>query len=136
MSDIIGRATYANGERQVFTDAAEFLKTIREELPDRSSSGFAYEVLTTDPKTRKAVDDLVYNEAGEKNPHDIAFYESAQRNIPIYQNTGSHANKYGELEQYRASNRANAACKEAIEAAIREHYDACLTTSSIAYMCI
>lgn len=122
MSDIIGRATFASGERQIFTDPAEFLKTIREELPDRSSSGFAYEVLTTDPKTRKAVDDLVYNEVGEKNPHDLAFYESAQRNIPIYQNTGSHANKYGELEQYRASYKANVACKEAIETAISDNY--------------
>ena len=29
----------------------------------------------------------------------------------------------GELEQYRASNNANLQCKEAIEAAVREHFD-------------
>ena len=33
MSEIIGRATYANGERQIFTDPEEFIKTVREELP-------------------------------------------------------------------------------------------------------
>ena len=31
--------------------------------------------------------------------------------------------EHGELEQYRASNNANLQCKEAIEAAVREHFD-------------
>lgn len=33
-----------------------------------------------------------------------------------------HARENGELELYRASNKASAACKEAIEKAISEHY--------------
>ena len=45
------------------------------------------------------------------------------RETPVYPFPASYAQEHGELEQYRASNRANAACKEAIEAAIREHYD-------------
>ena len=43
-------------------------------------------------------------------------------NTPFYRYPGSHAREHGELEQYRASNRANLQCKESIEAAIREHY--------------
>ena len=45
------------------------------------------------------------------------------RETPVYPYPASHAQEHGELEQYRASSRANIACKEAIEAAIREHYD-------------
>lgn len=44
------------------------------------------------------------------------------RETPLYPYPASYAQEHGELEQYRASNRANVACKEAIEAAIREHY--------------
>lgn len=44
------------------------------------------------------------------------------KNIPVYQHTGSYAREHGELEQFRDSFKANIACKEAIEAAIREHY--------------
>ncbi len=47
----------------------------------------------------------------------------ALRETPVYPFPASYAQEHGELEQYRASSRANAACKEAIEAAIREHYD-------------
>lgn len=46
----------------------------------------------------------------------------ALRETPVYPYPASHAQEHGELEQYRASNRANIACKEAIESAIREHY--------------
>lgn len=45
------------------------------------------------------------------------------RETPVYPYPASYAQEHGELEQYRASNRANIACKEAIEAAIREYYD-------------
>ena len=44
------------------------------------------------------------------------------KEIPVYQHTGTYAREHGELEQFRNSFRANIACKEAIEAAIREHY--------------
>ena len=45
------------------------------------------------------------------------------RETPVYPYPASYAQEHGELEQYRASSKANAACKEAIEAAIREYYD-------------
>lgn len=44
------------------------------------------------------------------------------RETPVYPYPANYAREHGELEQYRASNRANIACKEAIESAIREHY--------------
>ena len=44
-------------------------------------------------------------------------------NTAIYPHSASYAKEHGALEQYRASNRANLQCKEAIEAAVREHFD-------------
>lgn len=46
----------------------------------------------------------------------------AQRELPVYQHPVMYAQEHGELEAYRASHKANVACKEAIEAAIAEHY--------------
>lgn len=44
------------------------------------------------------------------------------RETPVYPYPASYAQEHMELEQYRASQKVNIACKEAIEAAIREHY--------------
>ena len=44
------------------------------------------------------------------------------KNIPVYKHTAAYAREHTELAAYRASNQANTACKEAIEAAIRDHY--------------
>ena len=44
------------------------------------------------------------------------------KDIPVYRFPAEHARENGELELYRASNKANTACKEAIEKAISEHY--------------
>lgn len=41
----------------------------------------------------------------------------------VYQHSADYAREHGELEQYRASNQVNVQCKEAIEAAVREHFD-------------
>ena len=43
--------------------------------------------------------------------------------IAVYKHTAAYAREHGELEQYRASLQANIACKNAIEAAIRQHFD-------------
>lgn len=59
-----------------------------------------------------------------ENRADAVIAENRlQSEIPLYPHPASFAREHGELEQYRASNRANVACKEAIEAAIREHFD-------------
>ena len=44
------------------------------------------------------------------------------RELPVYPYPADHARENGELDVYRASFRANVSCKDAIEAAIREHY--------------
>ncbi len=41
---------------------------------------------------------------------------------PIYNNTVSYAAQHGELEEYRASFKANTACKNAITEALAKHY--------------
>ena len=65
---IIGRVSFANGEQFEYTDPAEYLKTVKEELPYRDTSGFRFETLTSDPEVRKAVDDMVCDLYGEENP--------------------------------------------------------------------
>ena len=42
--------------------------------------------------------------------------------VPVYKETAEHARNSGELEAYRASYKANVACKDAIEQAISNHY--------------
>lgn len=49
--------------------------------------------------------------------------EMPLREVPLYRQSGAYAAKYGELEAFRASHRANVACKQAIEQSIREHFD-------------
>lgn len=52
--------------------------------------------------------------------------------IPENQYSGAYAREHDELEQYRASYKANVACKEAIEAAIRDNYrDNCLVRKKL-----
>ena len=41
---------------------------------------------------------------------------------PVYPYSAAYAREHGELDSYRATHKANLACKQAIEAAIREHY--------------
>ncbi len=50
----------------------------------------------------------------------------------LYIYPASYAHEHGELEQYRASYKANIACKEAIEQAIADHYrDNCLGAEAV-----
>lgn len=53
------------------------------------------------------------------------------RDLPVYKYPGAYARENGELELYRASSKANVACKEAIETAVNAHYsDNCLDTKA------
>lgn len=79
MSEFLGTTTYASGEKQYFTEADAFLKTIREELPDRSTSGFAYKIVFADADTVKAADDMIYDLYGENNPHAADYYQDDAR---------------------------------------------------------
>ena len=73
---LVGRITYNNGEVQDFTDGAEFLATVKDELDYWPSNGMDLKVLNGDPQLRKAVDDLIYGLTGEENPNPPEYYES------------------------------------------------------------
>ena len=70
----VGRVTFASGEKWSFTDPQKYLQTVREELPNHSSTGFRCETLTDDPMVRKALEDMLYDLYGEENPHTLADY--------------------------------------------------------------
>lgn len=71
---LVGRVTYASGERQEFTDPQQYLQTIREELPYFATTSFRHETLTDDPEVKKAVDDILLDFAGEENPRRACNY--------------------------------------------------------------
>ena len=55
------------------------------------------------------------------------------KDIPVYRFPAEHARENGELELYRASNKANTACKEVIEKGISElYYDSVLHKEAVA----
>ena len=58
-AQIVGSVSFINGDARQFTDAKEYLDCIREELPDRATSGFSFRTVTQDPTIRKAADDIV-----------------------------------------------------------------------------
>lgn len=72
---IVGRVSFASGEQIEYTDPAEYLKAIREELPYHATTGFRFETLTSDPAVRKVVDDMVYDLYGEENPRELEDYQ-------------------------------------------------------------
>lgn len=44
------------------------------------------------------------------------------KTLPVYPHSATYAHEHGELVEYRASHQANIACRDAIDAAVREHY--------------
>lgn len=55
----------------------------------------------------------------------------ATRAIPIYQQSGEYAREHGELDAFRTSRKANEACRDAIDAAIRDGYDGTYLTADV-----
>ena len=72
--ELIGKATFANGDVIRYYNAKAFLDCIRAELLYRDATGFHYEVLTDDLAVRKAADDILYDLFGEENPRELADY--------------------------------------------------------------
>lgn len=56
------------------------------------------------------------------------------KNIPVYRYPGSYAEDHNELPLYRASKKANIACRDAIEEAIRSHTN--WKTTAVSSACI
>ena len=65
----------------------------------------------------------VIRDSIENRADDVCKAQAELRETAVYPHSASYAKEHGELEQYRASNNANLRCKEAIEAAVREHFD-------------
>ncbi len=74
---LVGRMTFANGEVLEFTDPAEYVAKLREEIDFIGTTGMSYETLTDDPQTRKAVDDIVCGLFGEDNPRPLEDYKAS-----------------------------------------------------------
>ncbi len=58
----------------------------------------------------------------EERAKEVIRAREALRSLPVYKFSATYARENGELEQYRASRKANIDCKTAIETAIAEHY--------------
>ena len=65
----------------------------------------------------------VIRDSIENRADDVCRGKEELRTTPVYPHSAAYAKEHGELEQYRASNNVNLQCKEAIEAAVREHFD-------------
>ena len=65
----------------------------------------------------------VIRDSIENRADDACKAQAELQKAAIYPHSAAYAKEHGELEQYRSSNRANLQCKEAIEEAVREHFD-------------
>ena len=82
-AQIVGSVSFINGDAQQFTVSKEYLDCIRKELPHEATTGFRFRTITEDPAIRKAVDDIVFDFYGEKNPcreedYNLALSEEMQ----------------------------------------------------------
>ena len=67
----------------------------------------------------------------EGRADELIRQEAEIRKTPVYKYPGEYAREHDELELYRASGKANIACKQAIETAVNGHYnDNCLDTKA------
>lgn len=72
---VAGMLFYGGGEAIWFADADEYIEEYGKDLNERGPSGVFAKTITKDPAVRKAVDDLIYGEFGEENPHGLDYYE-------------------------------------------------------------
>ena len=94
---LVGRVSFANGEEIEFTDADKYIAAVRQELPFRATSGFAFETLGSEPALRKAIDDLVCNEFGEENLLTLEDYALPEDAVGREE---SYFVRYEEQERY------------------------------------
>ena len=78
-------------------------------------------------------DHMIYiQECIECHADALIDRRKAMDQFPLYRESATYAREHGELDKYRASHKANIACKEAIENAIHENYrDNRLDTSCV-----
>ena len=103
MSEIVGIVSFAGEDRIVFTDAQQYLDTIREELDYMATTGFRFRTLTRDAAVHKAVDDMIYGLYGEENPYTSECYSRKYQ----YENEESEDNNL--MNSYQEAMRIKAA---------------------------
>ena len=86
-SEVVGTVSFANGDTMSYTDAADFVDAIKEELPYKPTTGFQYKVLTDDPAVRKAVDDVLFDMFGERNPRTLEEYDLPEHGTEPHEST-------------------------------------------------
>ncbi len=57
-----------------------------------------------------------------KEAWDLSWERKEHKDIPVYPHSADHAREHEETALFRASHQANVSCKEAIEAAVAQHY--------------
>lgn len=80
-----------------------------------------YDFAKADTNYMDVLRDTIENRADQEIQKEAERRE-AIRKLPVYLYPGDYAYEHDELETYRASYKANIACRDAIDAAIREHY--------------
>ena len=73
----------------------------------------------SDAEKREIVTDYLEEKKNHKEVPDVEPVVTT----PIYNQSATHARKFGELEAFKASHWANIDCKKDIEKAIKEHFD-------------
>ena len=71
----VGRIEYSYGDEQTFYDTEKYIQAYEKALFEMGPMAVKSITLTKDPATHKAIDDLLWNEFGEENPHDLEHYQ-------------------------------------------------------------
>lgn len=71
----VGEIKYGYGEHQVFYDPEKYIQAFKEALHEMGPMGIKPITLTSDPVTRKAIDDLIWGAFDEENPCSLDHYK-------------------------------------------------------------
>lgn len=75
---LCGMLFYPDGGMYRFSDSDQLLKVFAKNLDYMGPNGVFIRTITDDPSVNKAVDDLIYNEFGKDNPHNLDYYAKRQ----------------------------------------------------------
>ena len=103
------------GESVEYTDAADFIRDVKEQNEYGVPMAL---VLYADAKGETIPRDFLQDM--DPPPQGVTV---SYMNVPVYYESPEYATGHGELPAFRASQKANEACKDTIESAIASHYD-------------
>ena len=103
------------GESVEYTDAADFIRDVKEQNEYGAPMAL---VLYADAKGETIPRDFLQDM--DPPPQGVTV---SYMNVPVYYESPEYATEHDELPAFRASQKANEACKDTIESAIASHYD-------------